>query len=105
MPDDTNYTGSSDTEAHNVGVSISGNIQQNNDPNASTPLAGVTVDLTGTSTGQTTTDANGNYSFSDLTAGGNYTVTPSGLGKTYSPMNRTYTKPDDKRHKRQLPGV
>ena len=87
---DANYTGSVDTESHNVALSISGNIQQSNSPAASTPLGGVTVDLTGTSIQQTFTDASGNYSFSGLTAGGNYTVTPSGLSRTYSPANRTY---------------
>lgn len=45
-----------------------------------TPIAGATVTLTGGAS--TTTDANGNYSFSGLTGGANYTVTVSATGYT-----------------------
>ena len=41
------------------------------------PIAGVTMTLTGDLGGSTTTDGSGNYTFSGLTAGGNYTVTPT----------------------------
>ena len=41
------------------------------------PVPGVTMTLTGTSGGSTTTDAAGNYSFTGLMFGGNYTVTPT----------------------------
>ena len=51
-----------------------------------TGLAGVTVNLTGTATKTTTTDTNGTYSFSGM-AGGNYTVTPSLAGYTFSPLS------------------
>jgi hypothetical protein len=37
----------------------------------------VTITLTGTSSGTTTTDALGNYTFSSLASGGTYTVTPA----------------------------
>src|SRR5213078_4113145 len=40
-------------------------------------LAGATMTLTGTTSGSTTTDATGFYSFSGLTSGGSYTVTPT----------------------------
>src|SRR5204863_955381 len=40
-------------------------------------LDGVTMTLTGTSGGSTTTAGGGNYSFSGLINGGNFTVTPS----------------------------
>jgi hypothetical protein len=40
------------------------------------PLPNVTVELTGTINATTTTDAGGKYSFTGLTYGGNYTVTP-----------------------------
>jgi protocatechuate 3,4-dioxygenase beta subunit len=40
-------------------------------------LAGVTVALSGSRTASAITDATGAYSFADLPAGGNYTVTPS----------------------------
>jgi hypothetical protein len=54
------------------------------------PLAGVTMTLSGAATGTTTTDSNGNYTFSNL-ANGNYTVTPSMTGYTFSPASRTVT--------------
>jgi hypothetical protein len=41
------------------------------------PLSGVTVALTGTQSGSTSTDINGHYSFPDLQAGGAYSVTPA----------------------------
>jgi hypothetical protein len=40
-------------------------------------LVGATVTLVGTSGGSTITDSSGNYSFTGLTLGGSYTVTPS----------------------------
>ena len=53
-------------------------------------LAGVTLNLTGAATASTTSDANGNYSFASL-ANGNYTVTPSKAGYTFSPTTNTVT--------------
>ena len=52
-------------------------------------LAGVTVTLSGSQSGLRTTNANGSYFF-ELPAGGNYTVTPSLLGFTFEPINRTF---------------
>lgn len=46
------------------------------------PVPGVTLALTGDATGSTVSDAAGNYAFSSLAAGGNYTVTPSKVGRT-----------------------
>jgi hypothetical protein len=48
-------------------------------------VSGVTVNLTGTATKSTTTDANGNYSFSGLS--GSYTVTPSKPPCTFAPTS------------------
>ena len=48
--------------------------------------SGVTVTLSGAGTGTTTTAANGTYTFSGL-APGNYTVTPSASGYTFSPTS------------------
>jgi len=45
-------------------------------------VPGVTLTLTGGATGSTVSDASGNYAFSSLAAGGNYTVTPSKVGRT-----------------------
>src|SRR4029453_12690572 len=41
------------------------------------PVPNVTMTLTGTVSGSTLTDASGNYIFSGLPSGGNYTVTPT----------------------------
>src|SRR5207302_7918053 len=40
-------------------------------------LVGIAVALSGSASANTSTDGNGNYSFANLVAGGNYTVTPS----------------------------
>ncbi len=56
--------------------------------NNSALLAGVTVTLSGSQSGVTTTDNNGAYSFT--LASGNYTLTPSLLGFTFTPPNRTF---------------
>src|SRR5262249_19486077 len=53
-------------------------------------ISGVTVALTGTSSANYTTGADGTYSFSGLVTG-NYTVTPSKSGYTFTPANRSYT--------------
>ncbi len=50
--------------------------------------SGATVVLSGVVTASTTTDSSGNYSFSGL-ANGNYTVTPSHTGYTFSPINQS----------------
>ncbi|MBN1425773.1 carboxypeptidase regulatory-like domain-containing protein [Candidatus Fermentibacteria bacterium] len=59
------------------------------------PLSGAVVSLTGSSTGQVTTGGDGTYAFSDLAAGGNYTVTPTysdiAGAWPFSPQNRTYS--------------
>ena len=52
--------------------------------------SGVTVTLSGAGTGTTTTAANGTYTFSSLAAG-NYTVTPSLNGYTFSPAGTAVT--------------
>src|SRR5262249_35126128 len=69
-----NFTGTLQTFSISGQVTVSG-----------TPLTGVTVGLSGTTSGSTVTDSGGNYSFSGLTAGGSYTVTPSKTFYTFSP--------------------
>ena len=54
------------------------------------PLSGVTVLLSGSSTGSATTDSSGNFSFNGLPAGGTLTVTPSLGGYTFSPTSQTF---------------
>jgi hypothetical protein len=63
--------------------SLSGNV-------SGTGGSGATVALSGTATATTTADASGNYSFSSL-LNGNYTVTPSRTGFTFSPASQAAT--------------
>jgi hypothetical protein len=53
-------------------------------------VAAVTVSLSGSQTGVIQTDANGNYGFANLPAGGNYTLTPSKAAFTFVPASRTF---------------
>ena len=69
-----------------VNVSISGTITK-----GGSPLSGVSVALSGTSSATTTTNASGQYSFGNLTSGGNYLVTPTLSGNTFEPNNRSYS--------------
>ena len=54
-------------------------------------ISGVTMKLTGSRTATTTTNSNGIYMFSNLPAGGNYTVKPMKTGYTFDPPSRTFT--------------
>ena len=51
---------------------------------------GVTVTLSGAQAAATTTDAQGNFSFANLPAGGNYTVTPALAHHTFSPASQSF---------------
>jgi Domain of unknown function (DUF4082)/Bacterial Ig-like domain/Bacterial Ig domain/SdrD B-like domain len=64
-----------------VGWTISGTI---------TGTTGVSVPLSGAATATATTDSSGNYSFAGL-QNGNYTVTPTKAGFTFTPTNRAVT--------------
>jgi protocatechuate 3,4-dioxygenase beta subunit len=64
--------------------SISGRVA--NSSNA--PVSGVTVTLGGDAAGTTTTDSNGQYTFGNLEAGRDYTVTPSKPNYTFTPPSR-----------------
>ncbi|MEW6556769.1 MAG: carboxypeptidase regulatory-like domain-containing protein, partial [Elusimicrobiota bacterium] len=54
-----------------------------------TGISGVTVNCTGTS--PYTTTSNGYYEFLNLTASGNYTITPSKTDYVFSPTDKSYT--------------
>jgi len=69
-----------------VTYSISGTVRTA----GGTPIAGVTITLSGDATGSTTTNAQGNYTLSGLSKG-NYTVTPSLAPYTFSPLSRNVT--------------
>ena len=53
-------------------------------------LAGVTLTLSGTSSGTATSDVSGNYSFPGL-INGTYTITPSKTGYAFSPVSQQVT--------------
>ncbi len=54
-------------------------------------ISGVTMSLSGSTTPPKITDASGNYSFTGLTFGGNYTVTPSKTGLSFTPPSQTFS--------------
>jgi Tol biopolymer transport system component len=66
-------------------VGITGRVTE-----SSKGIAGVLVNLTGTQAKTTTTDENGQYGFDGLTAGGNYTVTPSLNPYNFTPQSQTF---------------
>ncbi|MBI2267570.1 MAG: carboxypeptidase regulatory-like domain-containing protein [Armatimonadetes bacterium] len=66
--------------------SISGSLK-----NGNTPLVGFTLNLTGAGTGSTTTDASGNWTFSNLNNSSTYTVTPASAGYDFDPASDTET--------------
>ena len=72
-------------------VSIAGNIRQ---WPPLTGLPGVTVNLVGSATGTTVTDANGYYQFINLPSGGTYLVRPDGAtppgGRVYDPTEESW---------------
>ena len=74
--------------------SISGRVDTSNN-GTGTPIPDVTMSLTNTSTGATLatqqTNADGQYTFTGLAAGGNYTVTPSKSGFNFNPASRGFS--------------
>lgn len=54
-------------------------------------VAGATVALSGTQSGSVDADPSGNYTFPNLAAGGDYTVTPSKANYVFNPPARTFT--------------
>jgi hypothetical protein len=66
-------------------ISLSGQITL-----SGTGLSGVTVTLSGSQSSSAVTDGSGNYIFGGLAVGGNYTVTPSISGFTFSPPSQTF---------------
>ena len=68
-------------------ASDSTNIQAFYTISGSAGIAGATVALSGSQTSSVTADASGNYSFPNLAAGGNYTVTPSLANYIFAPSS------------------
>ena len=71
-----------------IPVSISGTVLYCSNP-VPGPVPNVTLTLTGTASGSTLSDGSGNYTFSSLPSGGNYTVTPTKAARV--PGSRTST--------------
>ncbi len=63
---------------------ISGRVTNNGKP-----LGGVTIRLGGAKTASIETDTNGYYSFSDLQAGGSYTIKPASGNTNFTPPGRS----------------
>ena len=57
-------------------VNISGTVRYCSNPSL-TAIPGVTLTLTGSASGSTSSNGSGNYSFTSLPSGGNFTVTPT----------------------------
>jgi len=74
-----NFTGSSGSGS---GLSLSGIILPG--------ISGATVSLSGTESATAISDSNGNYSFANLVSG-NYTITPSQPGFSFSPASQSAT--------------
>ena len=55
------------------------------------PLAGVTINLSGTESREAITDSNGKYSFDSVETNGLYTVTPSRANYSFSPASRSFS--------------
>jgi hypothetical protein len=68
-----------------TGYAISGQVTVS----GGAPLGGANLSLSGVAGASTTTDASGNYCFNGLVAGA-YTVTPSAIGYSFSPLSQTF---------------
>jgi hypothetical protein len=55
-------------------------------------LRGISITLSGSQSGTRTTGMNGSYTFSDLLAGGSYTITPSSAKIVFEPPNHSINK-------------
>ena len=55
-------------------------------------ISGVRIDLSGSLSMTTQTDAGGRYSFNDLPQGGSFTVAPSRANYSFTPQSRTFNE-------------
>lgn len=82
---DPSTTGSYTLSLVASSYSISGRVARSN----GVGVAGVSILLSGSQSGQTTTNSNGDYSI-NAAGGGNYTITPTLANFTFNPINRTF---------------
>jgi len=59
------------------------------------PISGAAINLSGTQTRKTITDANGNYRFDNVETNGFYTVTPSRANYNFNPSSRSFSQVGD----------
>jgi uncharacterized protein (TIGR03437 family) len=71
-----------------TGLSIFGRV---NVPFPTVGVADVTLKMSGAQTLTTRTDVGGNYEFTDLPAGGSYTLNPERNGMTFTPATRQFS--------------
>ncbi len=57
-------------------------------------VAGVSVQLSGSQTATVTTNANGEFSFTNLPSGGTFSITPAHAFHSFTPQNKTYVALD-----------
>jgi len=55
-----------------------------------TGVSGVSIALSGAQTASRLTDLNGNYSFTGVSEGGNYIITPSNTNYTFAPLSQSF---------------
>ncbi|MDR3709412.1 MAG: carboxypeptidase regulatory-like domain-containing protein [Capsulimonadaceae bacterium] len=84
-------TSGQSTEASAVALPVTYAISGKVTNLAGSGVSGATVALSGSASSTTTTDVNGNYGFSSLTAGGTFTMTPSLSGYVFTPASTTVT--------------
>jgi serine protease AprX len=70
-----------------AGAAITGHVATSD----GTPLAGVTVNLSGSTSRKTITDSYGNYRFDNVNSASFYTVTPARVNYTFSPDSRAFS--------------
>lgn len=80
---------------HPVVLLIAGNVKDRAPFGPPVSLQGVTLTIQGSISGQTISDANGNYVFASNVPAGNYRVTATGLSRNYDPPSRSYTNVTD----------
>ena len=57
--------------------------------NSGAPVSGATINLSGTESGETITDSQGNYNFFNVGTSGFYTITPARANYNFSPPSRS----------------
>jgi hypothetical protein len=82
-----NFVAKIDSSSTTVTYSITGRVTDE----SGNGISGATVKLKGTQDTTTQTDSNGNYSFTELTPFGHYTLTATKSGFVFSPYNQTFS--------------